>query len=196
MPRSLLCLLEEFQLANKRSTANAEKNHVVKWVPSPARCYKVNVDGAVFSKRKLAGVGVVVRDGSRQVIAALSKKLFTPLGPLETEAKAMEIRVTFAMAVGVRDVIFEGDSLVICNAIHCLTEAAPLVQNVVTGIPKRAQDFRTFAFSHTKRQGNTPAHVLAQHAVNVDDFVVWLEECPGCIERACMHDVLSKSTFE
>ncbi|KAK9994081.1 hypothetical protein SO802_023784 [Lithocarpus litseifolius] len=69
------------------------------------------------------------------------------------------------MEVEVRDMTFEGDSLVICNAIHSLTEAAPSVQNVVTGILKRIQDFRTFAYSHTERQGNAPTHVLAQHAV-------------------------------
>ncbi|KAK9989226.1 hypothetical protein SO802_029465 [Lithocarpus litseifolius] len=103
----------------------------------------------------------------------------------------MEIGVTFAMEARVKDMTFEGDSLVICNAIHGLTEAAPLVQNVVTRILKRDQGFRTFTFSHTIRQRNAPAHVLAQHAVNVKNFVVWLEECPGCIEHACMHDVLS-----
>lgn len=108
----------------------------------------------------------------------------------------MEIRVTFMMEVEVRDVTFMGDSLVIRNAIHGLTEVAPSVQNVVTRILKHVQGFRTFAFSHAKRQGNSPAYVLAQHAVNMEDFVVWLEECPGCIENACMHDVLSFSNSE
>ena len=76
------------------------------------------------------------------------------MGPLETEAKAMEIGVTFVMEVGVRDITFKGDSLVICNAIYGLSEAAPSVQNVVIRILKRVQDFHTFAFSHTKRQAN------------------------------------------
>ena len=53
----------------------------------------MDVDGAVFSKRKQAGVGVVVRDGAGQVIAVLRRKLYTLLGPLETEAKAMEIGI-------------------------------------------------------------------------------------------------------
>lgn len=196
MTRSSLCLLEEFQLANERPTANVERNHDVRWAPPQAGCYKVNVDGAVFSKKKQAGVGVVIRDDAGQVIAALSRKLYSPLGPLETEAKAMEIGVIFAMEVGVRDVTFEGDSLEIYNAIHGLTVAAPSAQTVIIGLLKRAQDFRTFSFSHTKRLGNTPAHVLAQYAVNVEDFVVWLEECPGCIECACMHDVLPTSNYE
>ncbi|KAK7835137.1 hypothetical protein CFP56_023774 [Quercus suber] len=60
----------------------------------------------------------------------------------------------------------------------------------------RVQDFHTFAFSHTKRQENAPAHILAQQVVNVEDFVVWLEECPGCIKHVCMHDVLSNSNYE
>lgn len=168
----------------------------MKWVPPLAGRYKVNIDGAVFSRWKQAGVGVVVRDDAGHVIAVLCRKLYTPLGPLEVVAKAMEIGVKFAKEVGVKDVIFEGDSLIICNAIHGLTETVPSVQNVVTGILKCAQDFRTFDFSHTKRQGNTPAHILAQNAVNVNDLVVWLEESPTCIQHACMHDVLSISNYE
>ena len=136
--RSSLCLLEEFQLANEKPTTNAERNQVVKWVPPLAGRYKVNVDGAVFSRWKQAGVGVVVQDDAGPVIAALCTKLYTLLGPLEVEAKAMEIGVKFAKEVRVRDVIFEGHSLIICNAIHGLTETAPLVQNVVTGILKCA----------------------------------------------------------
>ncbi|KAK7850299.1 hypothetical protein CFP56_001159 [Quercus suber] len=136
--RSLLCSLEEFQLANERLMANAKRNHVVKWALPQAGCYKVNVDRVVFSKKKQSGVGVVVKDGAIQVIATLSKKQYSSLGPLEIEAKAMEIGVTFAMKVGVGDVTFEGDSLEICNAIHGLTIVAPSVQNVVTGILKCA----------------------------------------------------------
>ena len=44
----------------------------------------MNVDEAVFSKRKQDGMGVVVRDGVGQVIAKLCRKLYTLLGPLET----------------------------------------------------------------------------------------------------------------
>ena len=66
---------------------------------------------------------------------------------------------------------------------------------MVKGILQSAQGFRTFAFSHTKRQGNVSAHTLAQHAVNVEDFLVWLEECTGCIMHACMQDVQDVRAF-
>jgi len=44
--------------------------------------YKVNVDGARFSSQKEAGVGVIIRDNKGLVIAALSKNIDAPLGPL------------------------------------------------------------------------------------------------------------------
>ena len=49
--------------------------------------------------------------------------------------------------------------------------------------------------SHVKRQGNAPAHLLAQHALHVVDYNAWLEECPSFIEHACAHDVIQISTI-
>ena len=43
----------------------------------------MNVDGAMFSKRKQVGsIGVVIHDSAGEVIAAQSKKLAFPLGVL------------------------------------------------------------------------------------------------------------------
>ena len=58
------------------------------------------VDGAVFSKRKQVGIGVIIRDSASMVIAALSRKLALPLGALKIEAKAMEVGVQFALTLG------------------------------------------------------------------------------------------------
>lgn len=45
------------------------------------------------------------------MIAALSKHLQLPLGPLEAEAMAMDEVVSFAWDIGMRDVVFETNSL-------------------------------------------------------------------------------------
>ena len=58
--------------------------------------YKVNVDGAIFSAKKEAGIGIVVRDSQGLVMAAMSLKVKAPLGPLEVEAKAFEAGLQFA----------------------------------------------------------------------------------------------------
>ena len=75
----------------------------------------MNVDGAVFSSLKSGGVGIVVRDQWGNVAAMMSKLVQALLGPLETEAKAMEEAIQFARDNGFLDVIFESDS--VCDSV-------------------------------------------------------------------------------
>ena len=103
----------------------------------------------------------MVHNKEGNVIATMSKKLDLPLGALETEAKALEIGVKFAEEVGLRDVVFEGDTQVIINAVHSIREALTSIQNIIHGVLRNAQCFRTFYFLHIKRQGNASAHLLA-----------------------------------
>jgi len=89
--KSSLLLLEEFQIANEGPQATrVSTSEVVKWLPPSSGCYKVNVNGVVFSKRKQVGIGVVIHDSLGEVVAALSKNMALSLGALETEAKALE----------------------------------------------------------------------------------------------------------
>ena len=117
-------------------------------------------------------MGVIVRDEEGVVVAALSRKLDYPLGALVIKAKALEIGVTFAEEVGLRDVVFEGDSKLVLNAVHGIGEAEVSILNIIHGVLRKVQCFRTFDFLHTKRQGNAPAHLLAQHAQNIEKMFV------------------------
>lgn len=81
--------LEEFQLANHHPTQPRFVSEVL-WSPPKPPWFKVNVDGAVFSSLKFVGLGIVVCDQWGKVAAAMSKLVNASLGPLETEAKAME----------------------------------------------------------------------------------------------------------
>ena len=56
------------------------------------------------------------------------------------------------------------------------------------------QTFRSFEFSHIKRAGNRPAHLLAQHAKSVFDFEAWVEETPSFLEAAIASNVVACST--
>ena len=67
----------------------------------------MNVDGAIFSKHKWSGIGVIARDDQGLVVAAMSKKLELPLRPLEIEAKVLEQAAIFAKDINLQKVIFE-----------------------------------------------------------------------------------------
>ena len=75
------------------------------------------MDGAVFESQQASGVGVLIKDHSGLVAAALSKKVYCPLGPLEAEAKALGEAMDFAWDVGIRDVHFECDSKLIVDIV-------------------------------------------------------------------------------
>ena len=184
-------MLDDFlTVSEKPRRLRIENQTNVVWKPPPPGFFKVKVDGALFSKTKQAGVGVMVCDEEGAVIVAMSKKVDLPLGALATKAKALEIRVTFIEEVGLKDVVFEGDSQLIINVVHGIGEAEVSVLNIIHGVLRKAQCFRTFDFLHIKRQENAPAHLLAQHAQNVENMVVWLEDCPNQVAHACAHDVL------
>ena len=86
--KNAMNLVVDYQSANRAKTEHLRKTPVtVSWQPPSHGYYKVNIDGAVFSKRKQVGAGVVIRDREGEVIAALSKRWKYPLGALEAKAK-------------------------------------------------------------------------------------------------------------
>ena len=70
------------------------------WLPPSAGLFKINVDGALFSSKKQAGIGVVIRDVEGRLKAALCRKIKAPLGSLEVEAKAYEAGLLLAWHLG------------------------------------------------------------------------------------------------
>nr|POF27269.1 hypothetical protein CFP56_12610 [Quercus suber] len=132
-------------------------------VPPQGGHFKINVDGVVFHAQKAVGVRVVIRDDKGRLKAALCRKITAPMGATEAEAKAFEAGLLFAKDVGVRDVILEGDSLVVYNALCNISPPPSLIASVVQGLLDKSGDFRSVGYSHVRRQGNLPAHILAKH---------------------------------
>ena len=117
-------------------------------------CFNVSMDGAVFSKQKAIGVGVIIWDDKGRLKAAMTMKLHAPLGALEVEAKAFEVGMQFAKDVGIQDVVLEGDSIIINRALCELSTPPSSMAPIIEGILDLSKDFRRVQFSHIRRQGN------------------------------------------
>ena len=107
-------------------------------------------------------------------MATLSKQVQHPLGPLEIEAKAMEVGVSFAWDVGIREVILECDSKIMSNTLLSLCTPPMIISNILVGVYYQLHGFKLAQVSYLRRQDNKPAHILAKHAkdiVDSDNFV-------------------------
>lgn len=101
--------------------------------------------------QKVVGLGVVFRDDKGRIEAALCRKIKAPMGVVEAEAKAVEVGLLFAEDVGIRDVILEGDSLIVYNAL-CNISLPP------SSIASHKWELRSVEYSHVRRQANIPTH--------------------------------------
>ena len=132
---------------------------------------------------------MMIRDSNGNVIVALSSPMVGPLGALEIEAKAMKVGLHFALDIGIRDVVVECDALAVFNAVQGFAAPCSSILFIVDSILQQARWFRSYCFSHTKRQGNVPTHMLAQYSMFLVSYIAWVESCPSHIERACVQDI-------
>ena len=119
----------------------------------------------------------------------MSKRIPATLAALEAEAKSMETVIHFVWEMGFREVFFETNSCTLKNILTGISVALASIETITESILAQVDRFRFVSFTHVKRDGNRPAHILAQFAKQVGDFVVWLEETPNLIEDACSQDV-------
>ena len=157
--------------------------------PPLPRLYKVNVEVATFKDIRSTGIGIVICDSLGQVAAVLCRKLEARLSLLEAESKAFEAGILFALSRGFTDVVLEGDSQVMLNALASSSSSPLAMAFVIQGVLELCMGFTQIQFFHVKRQWNTPAHLVAKNAYNIVNDIVWVEEDLCLAKQALIHDV-------
>nr|XP_023878428.1 uncharacterized protein LOC111990888 [Quercus suber] len=104
------------------------------------------------------------------------------------EVLACRRAVLFAKEIGLRQVIFEGDSAVVIQAIiHGISTSAEY-GNIIDDIRSLATDFDFCHFNHVKRNCNVVADALAKKAKTLSDLVVWLKDVSKDIAPLLLFD--------
>ena len=162
-----------------------------RWCLPPKGTYKVNTDAVVFNNWGCCGFGVVIRNDQGELMGALCKKVEFPLGAIEAEAKATEAGIYLAWDLGLKDIVVEGDSQQVIQALNgCIPPALPILK-IVEGLKLFLLQFNSWMAVHTRRNTNEAAHLLARNAMNVKDSVIWVEDTPPLIEHQILFDVSS-----
>ena len=111
-------------------------------------------------------------------MGTLSRNLPLPLGALEVEAKAIEEGINLAHDLGLWEVEIESDALVIVKAITDAASRPSSILKVVEGIILGLGSFKQWSLSHTSRQNNLAAHIMAREARVLHDCHIWVEDTP------------------
>ena len=148
------------------------------WTPPPPGWLKINFDGATFKDRKLAGLGGVIRNDNGLIMAA-----FTQTIPLPTSVEMMEVlaarnALVLAKELCLNQVLLEGDSEIIINALSNVGRDSSSYSHILLDIKLLTHAFMGVSFCHSRRQANKVAHRLARSACNFPPLQVWMEELP------------------
>ena len=87
-------------------------------------------------------------------------------------------------------IVVEGDAQLVIQALKGVDAPTPILK-IVEGARKYLQMFCSWKAVHTNRRNNTAAHLLARESKNVNDYIIWVEDSPPCIENQLLNDVIA-----
>jgi len=125
------------------------------------------------------------------VIASLAQLLNQAFKVVEIEALAVACALEFAADIRLDNVIVEGDSLVMTQALKTKVVGLAAYGLLIRDAFSLARNFSEVSYSHIKREGNKVAHGLAKLAVNLAKCVIWMEEVPPTIYHLVQVDLAS-----
>ncbi|KAK8516718.1 hypothetical protein V6N13_080825 [Hibiscus sabdariffa] len=104
------------------------------------------------------------------------------------EAKACERAVIFAMELGFRSVIVEGDSLTIIKKLNSTTLDKSEVSPIIRDILSLKISFDNITFSFVGRSENASAHEMAKLGRQFGEARYWIEEAPALVEQLILRE--------
>ena len=133
---------------------------------------------------------MVIRDNNVAMLASCSEKIHQAYNPEEVEVLAALKAVSFALELGFRSAILEGESLGLIKALKSAECSLSPTGLLIDDVKRVANSFVHLLYSHVKRNGNRIAHSLAKNALRIPDFQVWMEDVPSHIVSILQLDVV------
>lgn len=138
--------------------------------------YKANFDADFFDNSELAGLGVVVRDSSSNIIRVLSQKIARPQSMEHTEALVARKAMILVKELMLFQVCFEGDRQRVIEAINAPRACHTLFGHIIEEIRCFSSSLVGCSLLHVRREGNKLAHAIVRRAVLSTDTDVWVRK--------------------
>ncbi|CAN1174693.1 Putative ribonuclease H protein At1g65750, partial [Linum perenne] len=166
---------------------------LISWIPAPDDWVTVNTDGSVLQPQSLAAGGGIVRDSHGNKIAAFSAN-FGRCSIMRAELRAAALGLEVAWNSGCRKVNIQVDSTAAINAIQGDPNSSGRHCQVLQRIRNLCDRDWTTAVTHTFREGNRVADLLAHHGHSLAYGCHILANCNPDIRFALFSDCIGAST--
>ena len=181
--------LQEFMDVQDQTPAATGLSLPQQWQPPDEVTFKVNFDDAVFKSCNQAGLGVIVRDWRGEAIGALSMLVPAAQTVVELEALTCRQAVLFAVELGLQDVVFEGASLQVIQALNLDSTDHLTYGHILKDIRTQVVALSSFEFIFNTRHCNVVADALAKKAKNCRENRVWIDFIPEDIASLVIFDI-------
>ncbi|KAL5552054.1 hypothetical protein UlMin_002230 [Ulmus minor] len=172
--------LSDYQQFHSKTYHSPAKIPPKPWEAPVMGTVKVNTDAAWCSQKKKFGLGAVIRDSTRSVLASVATPVYAPVTVAVAEGWALERGAMLARQMGFSAVTLESDCLEVIKALVQQTKFKSELGHVLDGISDVCNSFDKHIFSYTPRSGNQVAHNLAKIALAIDYEQTW-PTGPTCI---------------
>ncbi|XP_042939474.1 uncharacterized protein LOC122274504 [Carya illinoinensis] len=154
---------------NRRQIPTPKQQPSHQWLPPPVGSCKLNVDGAKFNDQKKAGVRIILRDFSGDVVLATSKREEEVADPSTVEILAMFRGLQICANMGIQNLILENDCLMMISKLQTNSDSFVHQRVLVQETRRLMQLFQNCSAQHVNHLGNEVAHRLVKHAWNVEE---------------------------
>ncbi|XP_059066374.1 uncharacterized protein LOC131857692 [Cryptomeria japonica] len=147
---------------------------MAKWSPPPFPSFKLQFDGASKGNPGKSGIGVIIFDHSSKIIKAIGKYIGYGTNNM-AKFQALSFGLDLAHSLNIKDIVIEGDSMLVCQAVAAKKCFSWHLQYLLEHILLQLNGFSTFSISHCFREINVFVDFLANKVVT---------EGADCIELA------------
>jgi hypothetical protein len=161
------------------------------WTKPAHGVIKLNWDAAINEEKQMMGLGIVGRDHNGQICLAVADCRRFLTDPTSAEALAAWKSATLCVRLGFPDVLLEGDSLEVVQALNREESTWGRYGALINDTKHQLQQLNSWRVCHVKRQANEAAHSLAKFAISVGEERVWTEDFPLCLRNIVNAETVS-----
>ncbi|KAF4362586.1 hypothetical protein F8388_011413 [Cannabis sativa] len=162
--------LDFYQAAqDKRRTQTQSTTdlNLLAWEPPPVGTLKLNTDAAISTHQNRTGGGALVRDHTGKVLAATTFNRMGQMQPQVAEGWVLLEGLKWSRDNGLNIQHIEVDCKSLLTDLQSTNENLSSYGTIINAIRRMLSSLPTVTLHHTRRQGNTAAHNLAQMSIGV-----------------------------